>query len=187
LRELAQKVEEVDQKLAPYKEMLARLADKWNMRATWAGDKLFWEDVNILQEKCFKAARVTSMDKLSQEQITAYLRYAGPNMPILPFEIATLFLYEAGGRRGATDLFARLLTSFEQCLKASGMKEVPSALPLHASWWFDHYVRAMEFREIGDRIALSDPQGGPHVENIRKAVIRFSVLISIHPAERSKR
>jgi hypothetical protein len=71
----------------------------------------------------------------------------------------------------------------ERHFKAAGAKEPPSALRTHANWWFDHYVHNMKFSDIANRIAEIKSDGGPHTQNIRNAIIKFSEITGIEPIE----
>lgn len=174
----------IRKKLVSYVLGLTDIAYSWNMRAPWAGEELLYRDIFKIQEGIFEAANVTSINRLSDEQIESYLRHVEPcfSSDRINLSIASLLL--AGGRQKLLAQIGKRLAGFEQRLKTVGAKEPPSALGKHAKWWFEHYVHSRKFIDIANEIASSNPQGGPHEENIRKAVTKFSQLINIKPVER---
>lgn len=173
LGELSEHAEQIDNKLATYKEKLCALAYRWSMRADWAPDELFFEDIDTLQSDIFRAAGVTAMNKLSDEQAAAYLRHSGLLGPSASSQVSIVTLYTKGGRRGTERAFARHLAHFEAALKDAGMKEVPSSLEKHADWWFEHYVNGKTYVQLESQF----PEA--RSESIKRAVRNFSKLVGI--------
>ncbi len=186
LSELQKSYDRLREQLKPYVAVLQKLAYKWNLRAPWAADELIQRDIQRVYETTFNAAGVTVLNKLSNQQIHRLLKEDEgslhsdtwqANMNIVTFCLAA-------GRTGYIKELNERLEQFEGKLKAAGAKEPPSALRKHAGWWFDHYVRNVKFSDIADGIAQVDSKGGHQTENIRKAVLKFSELLSIEPTER---
>lgn len=186
LSELRENYEDLQEQLIPYVQRLNNLAYNWNLRASWAGDKLMWRDVQRIQQDVFNAAGVTILNNLSDRQIQILLGdESSLSLDNGPIYASTSSLYLAGGRIGYLSKLNRRLKEFEEKLKASGAKEPPSAIGKHAEWWFDHYVHNMKFSDIADKIAKIDTKGGHYPENIRKAVLKFSGLLGIDPIEKA--
>jgi len=173
------------EKLTPYISSLNELAYKWNLRAPWAGEELMWRDIQRIQQEIFDAAGITTLNKFSDRQIQKLLSDNSLRSAYIePLYPGILSLYFSGGRVGYLNKLNDRLNEFEKELQASGAKEPPSALSKHAKWWFDHYVYNIKFPNIANKIAQIDKKGGPQVENIKKAVVKFSELLGINPIER---
>jgi hypothetical protein len=185
LCELRNSYVSMQDRLAPYILKLNDLAYRWSLRASWTGDELMWRDVQKVKENIFDAAGVSALHKLSALQIQRLFDQEEGILPSDIWPINVFSLYLAGGRRGFVKQFNKRLIEFEKTIKASSVKEPPSALRQHAGWWFDHYVYKMKFSDIADRIACTNREGGPHPENIRKAILTFSELADIKPFERT--
>jgi len=112
------------------------------------------------------------------------MRHVEPRFSSDVFNLSATSLLFTKGRQALLAQINKRLASFELILKEAGAKEPPSALGKHAKWWFEHYVHNRKFIDIANEIANYNSHGGPHEENIRKAVIKFSQLISIEPVER---
>lgn len=185
LSELRESYSNLQDRLAPYVLRLNELAYRWNLRASWAGDELMWIDVQNVGENIFNAAGASALCKLSALRTQRLFDQEEGSLPSVIWPINIFSLYLAGGRRGFVKQFNKRLIDFEIKLKNSDVKEPPSALRKHAGWWFDHYVSNMKFSDIADRIASTNREGGPHPENIRKAILTFSKLADIEPFERT--
>jgi hypothetical protein len=185
LNELQESYSSLQDRLAPYVLRLNELAYRWNLRASWAGEELMCEDVDEIKKEIFDAAGASALRKLPDLQIQRLFDQEEGLLPsdIWPINIVSLYL--AGGRRGFVKQFNEKLIEFEKRLKDSGIKEPPSALRRHARWWFDHYVHNVKFYDIANEIAQTDRKGGPQIENVRKAVIKFSKTTDIEPIERT--
>lgn len=187
ISELQESCAGFQERLKPYVNELSDVAYKWNLRASWAGNELTWRDIYRAQQAIFNAAGVTILNKLSNQQIQKLIKEDSGPLPSDNWTayINTASFYLSGGRQGYIKELNERLEEFERKLKASGAKEPPSAVPTHAEWWFDHYVHNMKFPDIANKNALTDDTGGRQPENIRKAVLRFSQLLSIEPIERT--
>lgn len=185
LSHLRESYDSLLEQLAPYIQRLNELAYKWNLRATWAGNELMWQSIHKIQQDILEAAEVESFLDLLGLQIQNNINTGEGKLPsdVLPINILSIYL--TGGRRGFTTKLNKTLKEFEQDLRVAGAIEPPSALQRHAGWWFDHHVYHVEFPEIANKIANIKSSGGPHPENIRKEVIKFSELIDIDPIERT--
>lgn len=172
LHELLECLEPTDNELVPYKEKLRDLTYRWRMRADWAPDELFYDDIGTLQSSIFRAAGVTAINKLSEGQVVAYLRHSKPSGVSISFPVNVITLYTEGGRQGTERAFARYLAHFETALKHAGMKEVPSSLEKHANWWFEHYVNGRTYVQLENQF----PQAR---ESIKRAVWNFSKSLEI--------
>lgn len=186
LSELEKRCRSLQDQLAPYVLRLNDLAGNWNLRASWAAEELLRRDVQRVEDDTINAAGAARLLELSDQQIQR-LPTPGEGGRLLSdsWPINILSLYLAGGRRGLIDKFNERLIEFEGELKASGAKEPPSSLRTHAEWWFDHYVHNMGFPDIANKIAETDSEGGPHPQNIKKAVLNFSELADMEPTERT--
>jgi hypothetical protein len=171
--------------LAPCVLRLGALADNWNLRAPWAGDELMWRYIRRIQQDILDAAEAASLFELSDQQIQRLVETDEGRLPSDDLPINVLSLYLAGGRRDFTNKLNRRLKEFEQKLKASGAREPPSALRIHAEWWFDHYVYGMKFPDIANGTIGPNNEAGRYPQNIRNAVLKFSALLGIEPVERA--
>ena len=81
-----------------------------------------------------------------------------------------------------TDILSTLgkkLSDYAHLLQEAGLKKYPYKLDKHAYWWFQAIVQDKTWEELADEEAQYDEDGGPHKENIKKAVILFSSLVGI--------
>lgn len=173
----------IRKKLAPYVSELAVLAYDWNIRASWAAEELLYRDIFRIRESIFEAASVTSINRLSDEQLESYLRHVEPRFSSDRINLSAASLLIAGGRQELLAHINKWLAGFELRLKTAGAKEPPSALGKHAKWWFEHYVHNLTFPEISREVAQATSDVGPYWENIQKAVRKFSELLDIKPAD----
>ena len=169
--------------MLPYIQKLNELAINWNLRDSWASEKLFDRNVQRAEADVIKAAGATPLFKLSDQQIQQLFNHNQLPSDTLPINMVSLYL--AGGRLGFINKLNKRLKELEQELKAAGAMEPPSALRIHAEWWFDHYVYNMKFSDISDKLALNDNEGGPEPKNIGKAALKFSEFLNIEPIERT--
>jgi hypothetical protein len=169
--------------LSPYVVRLNKLCNKWNLRASWAGEELMASDIYKIQKQILQASSAVSfIELLTQQIITTFGKEEGQLLSD-NFEADILSLYYAGGRLGFIREFSEGLKKYERDLRLAGAIEPPSALRKHAEWWFNHYVNGLNYNDIANKIAQEMINGGPHPENIRKEVIEFSKLIDIKPKE----
>jgi hypothetical protein len=70
--------------------------------------------------------------------------------------------------------FVKELSDYRLKLKSIGWKELPSALKIHAFWWFEHYVHGRSYKEIS---AEQSPELNEN--SVRQAVFRFRNLLGI--------
>lgn len=171
------------EQLNPYLSSLKRLAFKWNLRASWAGEELMWRDIHRIQQGILDAAGVDILNEFSERQI----QKLAPGSSLLsayiePIYPSLLSLFLSGGRIGYLTKLNERLKEFERELKDSGLKEPPSALDKHAEWWFEYYVHDRSYYEIAK--IYSNTKGNPEGAYIRKQIGKFSRLIDIKPIKR---
>jgi len=77
-------------------------------------------------------------------------------------------------------LIGVLISEYTDNLKKKGLKARPSKLEKHAYWWFQYKVKKKGWKTLADEEAELDEGGGPHPENIQKAVTRFAKIIGIN-------
>ena len=100
--------------------------------------------------------------------------------PVPPLEIKisawAIILF---GRQVVQAEVKEKLQAYEDKIKGKGLHEYPSGLKKAAYWWFQYNIKGKRWVDLANEEAQDDPEGGPHPENIRKAVSRFSKLIGI--------
>lgn len=72
------------------------------------------------------------------------------------------------------------ISEYTDSLKKQGLKVRLSKLENHAYWWFQHNVNKKDWKTLADEEAELDEEGGPHPENIQKAVTQFAKIIDIN-------
>lgn len=152
-----------------YFEELEQLAFEWKLRAPWAGPILHYRWLHGF----YTYSGLPQTIEISLEQLD--LPYPWPS-PLPPLEIkvpAWAFVFYS--RREIQAEIAGKLESYEDRLKAMGLKQKPSALQKHARWWFEHYVNRRPFREIAEQ------PGDVEEETIKRKVWEFSRLVGIRP------
>lgn len=155
-------------KLGPYFHDLEQLVSRWKLRASWAGPILHLYDLHNF----FKViGMATDAVDVPLDQLD--LLYPWP-APLAPLEIkvsAWAFVFD--GRKQIQAEIAKKLEDYEDQLKAVGLKEKPSALEVHARWWFEHFVRGKTYRELEQQF----PRVGQ--ETIKRKVWEFTKLAEI--------
>lgn len=164
--------------LQPYFDGLRDLACRWKLTAPWAVHVLFFFDmVDYWRARGMPDEVEMPLEKF--DSLFPWEPLAAPLTITVPAWAIILL-----GRQRVLKEIARRLEQYEKELKTSGLKEYPSALETHASWWFEHYVKGLDWGQIADKIAKVAPGGGPQPENIRKAVNQFSKLIGVQPEDK---
>ena len=156
--------------LDAYEKALTDLANRWQLRASWAGYVL------ILDHVLDMTINMMSKDVRNAEIPVEMLEPFLPSAPLPPlrFEINAYELMFSG-RQEIQDKFAKALADYENKLKSLGWQELPSALERHAYWWFEHYVHHKKYPELEQE--GPEPQVGS--ESIKRAVWKFSKLLNI--------
>lgn len=162
-----ERIKQIGHNLGPYFRGLEELAARWKLRAPWAGPMLHL----YAMHDCLKALGVPDTIDVPLEQMD--LLYPWPP-PMPPLEITvSAWAFVFYGRKQIQGEVARKLKDYESRLKAVGLKEKPSALEIHARWWFEHYVKGKPYRELAQQF--------PRVyeETIKRKVWEFSRLAGI--------
>jgi hypothetical protein len=150
--------------LGNYEKALADLAYIWHLKASWVGYTLILDHIQDMMPEDFRNAEIPI------EMLEPFLPSAP--LPPLKFEVNAYELMFSG-RQEMQDKFAKILADYENKLKSSGWRELPSSLERHANWWFEHYVHGKKYHEL--------EQNNPRVgsESIKRAVWNFSKLLNI--------
>jgi len=165
-------------RLQPYFDGLDKLANKWKLRASWAWLLLFFYDI----VECCKAKGVpTEFGADAPLERFASLCPWEPPVPPLTITVpawASILL----GRKGVLQRIAKKVEEYENQIREAGLKEYPSALEIHAQWWFMRYVKDEPYDEIA-QMETYTPNGSliSYARNVGSAVIRFSRRIGIDP------
>ncbi|MFO7773182.1 MAG: hypothetical protein R6V59_04480 [Dehalococcoidia bacterium] len=154
-------------KSGPYFRELEQLAFRWKLRAPWAGPMLHYRWLH----DSFKELGFPDTIEMSLEQLD--LPYPWPPlMPPLEIKVsAWAFVFYS--RREIQAEIAGKLKSYEDKLKAAGLREKPSALENHARWWFEHYVKGKTYGELAQQFPRA------YEETIKRKVWEFSKLAGI--------
>jgi hypothetical protein len=163
--------------LQPYFDGLSRLAYKWKLRARWAVLMLFYLDIS----DCWKARNLPTLDEFKVpplEELDSAMPWELPTPPltlVIPAWAVVLL-----GREAILEEVSRRLRQYEDEVKASGLKEYPSALEHHARWWFEHYVHREKYDDIAQE-EMHTPGGSliSYAKNVGNAVRKFSRSIGI--------
>lgn len=159
--------------LQPYFDGLSGLAYKWKLRAPWGDMALFWLDlIEVLG-----AQWVFKEQDIPLENLDLLYPWSPPLPPLeikIPAWAIILF-----GREPVQAEVTKKLRKYESEIKDKGLSEYPSGLKKAAYWWFQYNIKGKRWVDLANEEAQDDPEGGPHPENIRKAVSRFSKLIGI--------
>lgn len=169
--------------ISPYSETLANLADNWNLRADWAAEELLNIDILKLEQEIYAAAGVTWIDRTTDQGLLEMIGKYERDFPSFHIEVNIGSLFVAGGKERLLTQIDKQLVKIQEDMKNAGAKKFPSAIVKHSRWWFDHYVLRKSYIDIANGIVDIDLNGGPHPENIRKAIISFSSTINIRPLE----
>ena len=157
-----------------YFEELEHLAFEWKLRAPWAGPILHYRWLHGF----YTYSGLPQTVELSLEQLD--LPYPWPP-PLPPLEIkvpAWAFVFYS--RRDIQAEIAGKLESYEDRLKAMGLRRKPNALQKHARWWFEHFVHRKKYDDIAQEESYT-PDGSviSYAVNVGAAVRGFSRLIGI--------
>jgi hypothetical protein len=163
-----------------YVNALTDLAYRWQLKTRQAGPTLLLDHfldmtVNKLPEHIRNA-------EIPIETLEPFLPSAP--LPSLQFEVKAYELMFSG-RKEIRDRFAKALECYEDKLKASGWRELPSRLERHAYWWFEHYVHRKSYDEIAQS-EIYTPDGSmiSYESNVGRAVRNFARLIGIESVDR---
>lgn len=162
--------------LQTYLDGLSRLADKWKLRAPWAVIALSLFDLIDL----LKAQGLPDEIDIPLENLESIYPWAPPFSPLeikIPAWAVIL-----SGRQAVQAEVNRKLQEYESEIKDKGLGEYPSALNIHARWWFKHYIHHKTYDEIAQDEAYT-PGGSliSYAKNVRTAVTKFSRLIGADP------
>ena len=153
--------------LQPYFDGLANLTHKWNLRVSWAVVSLFALDIL----DCCKTKGMPDKLHVTLEEFGSLYPW---EPPVPPMTIAVpAWAVVALGRKEVLEEVARRLKEYENQIKAAGLKEYPSALKIHARWWFEHYVKRKSYPELEKRYTQANR------ETIKRKVWEFSRLVGI--------
>jgi hypothetical protein len=165
--------------LGDYEKILADLAYRRHLKASWAGYALILDHVqdmmfNLMPED-FRNAEIPI------EMLEPFL----PSAPLKPLKFQ-VNAYELmfSGRQEIQNKFAKALADYENKLKSPGWRELPSALERHAYWWFEHYIHQKTYDEIAQS-EIYTPGGSliSYARNVGTAVRNFARLIGIETAD----
>jgi len=177
LGELEERDEQLRENLVPYATQLTSLAYEWNLRASWAGDKLLDEDVESIVSQLFKEAGVPELgDLIAEELVKGSWEFMPSTVSkgVYPLTVKISpadFLLQ--GRQEIVVGLRKMLAQREKELREAGFEDFPSAVKRHAEWWFDHYVKRKTYAEL----EMQFPQAGQ--ETIKRKVWEFSKLVGI--------
>jgi hypothetical protein len=160
-------IRQMNLKLKPYFDSLEQLAYRWKLRASWAGPMLYIYEIYDLLE----AIGVPQTIDVPLEQLDSLYPWPPP-LPSLEISVsAWAFIFY--GRKQIQAEVARKLRDYEGRLKAVGLKENPSALKIHARWWFEHHVKGKTYSELEQQYLRVGQ------ETIKRKVWEFSRLAGI--------
>ncbi len=159
----------VTRELIEYEKELRDLAGRWHFRAKYSGLALILSHINDI---------VGIMSESDEAIIETSVEVIEPilDKPPLPPLIYKVSAYELmySDQREIIKEFTKRLSDYEKELKSIGWKELPSAVKMHASWWFEHYVHRKPHKEIAARNPVEVTEN-----SVRQAVLRFRSLLGI--------
>lgn len=153
--------------LQPYFDSLGELAYKWKLRAPWAVITLSYFDLIDL----LKAQGLPGEIDIPLENLEYIYPWAPPLPPLeikVPAWAIILF-----GRKAIQAEINKKLREYENKIKLKGLREYPSALNMHAQWWFEHYVHKKKYAELEYEYPSANQ------ESIKRAVWKFTKLIGV--------
>lgn len=160
-------IKQITVRLEPYFRGLEELAYRWKLRAPWAGPMLH---IHAMHD-CLKGLGVPDAIDVPLEQMDLLYPWPPP-MPPLELKVSA-WAFVFYGRKQIQAEVAQRLRDYEVRLKAVGLKERPSALEIHARWWFEHYVKGKTYRELAEQYPQVEE------ETIKRKVWEFSRLAGI--------
>ena len=167
-------IQQEEYKLAPYKDELTKLMIKWKLNIPVAVDMLMLLDsMDVLKEFGVPTECEVPFEDLD---------YCYPFPAVLPpLEInisANRFAFYS--KQQIMSIIRKQLTEYESSAKKAGLKEPPSALEIHAKWWYEHYVNKKSYGQLAiDYPAKKDTSlGVDRSGSIKRAVYEFSKLIA---------
>lgn len=153
-------------KLQPYFDSLAKLAEKWKLRARWSVAGLYFLELMGL----LGITPDTQVD-VPFDEFQSIVPY---KPPLPPFELRiSAWAFIMGGRERILDEVAARLKTYEVELKSKGLKEYPSSVEYHARLWFEHYVHGKKYPDLEKEYPPAN------AESIKKAVWKFGKLVGI--------
>lgn len=161
--------------LQPYFDSLSELAYKWKLRAPWAVIALSLFDlINLL-----KALGLPDEMDIPLENLESIYPWAPP-LPPLEIKIPAWAIILSGRQAVQTEVNKKL-QEYENEIKDKVLHEYPSALSMHARWWFEHYIHHKTYDEIAqDEVYTPDGSLISYARNVGTAVRKFSMLIGIN-------
>jgi hypothetical protein len=160
-------------KLEEYEQALHKLSYRWKLKASWAGHAWVIDHANDLMMSFLSdeaKKREIPVEIVEQIMPTAPL-------PKYRFEVSA-FEFMFSSRKEMQNRFNIELAEYERQLKEAGWQEVPSALEKHAWWWFEHYVRKKEYKQL-EREAEAMGDYTAREESIRRAVFNLRKKLNI--------
>lgn len=159
--------------LQPCLDSLNALTHKWKLRAPWA----------VITLSLFDLSKLLDMPDeidIPLEGLESIYPWAAPLPPLeikIPAWAIILF-----GREAIQDEVTEKLKEYEGDIKGKGLREYPSALNMHARWWFEHYLHHKTYDEIAqDEVYTLGGSLISYAKNVGAAVRTFSRLIGIDP------
>jgi hypothetical protein len=109
-----------------------------------------------------------------------------PPLPPLVIQVSAWDIAYMGRGRVQSQI-REMIAEYESRIKSAGMKEYPSALQIHARWWFEHYVEGKKYDQIAqDECYYHGESLISYAKNVGAAVRRFSRLVGIDPKALAK-
>jgi hypothetical protein len=176
LEEQRRTISQLWTQLQPYASALTELVYRWKLRAPWAIPTLMYCD--ILD---FMALMGLPMEiDVPVNSLGRLYPWSVP-LPDLAITVSPWAFFLSGKEQIQREI-AEKLSQYEGQIKTAGFHEFPSALRMHAKWWFEHYIHRKTYDEIA-QMEVYTPGGSPIVygRNVGEAVRRFSNFIGIKP------
>ena len=148
---------------------MKKIAYKWKLKIPDAGLFLFFSKVTDV-------AGTAGVKMVLGPDFHSFI-----SVEIPPLELGKIQPW-AFSDMSQTDIRSQIgkkVSNYVHLLQKAGLKKFPYKLDKHAYWWFQATVKGKTWEELADEEAQHDEQGGPHEENIKKAVIHFSSLVGI--------
>ena len=158
----------LNEELLEYENELRILTDKWHLKAKWAASA-------FLVRHFFDMAGITRKEIWQSEGSIEMLEPLLDEAPLPPliFEV-TAYELMYSDQKELVHKFAEQLSDYANRLKMRTWKELPSAIDVHAYWWFEHYVHGKHYKEIAENHKPEVTEN-----SVRQAVARFRKLLAI--------
>ncbi|MFC1901848.1 hypothetical protein ACFLX3_02850 [Chloroflexota bacterium] len=125
-----------------YFDGLAKLAERWKLRAHWAVMALFSMDLT----DCLKGMGMPDEIDIPISDLGDIYPWPPP-LPPLDITVPAWFFFISGREAIQTEI-AGMLHDYEAGIKAQGLGEYPSAIEIHAQLWFEHYVYGKTYTQL---------------------------------------